>query len=336
MLLAVLAAWLTYRLVERPIRFGHWRQWRFTTVALGAGVALSGLTGFTIYKQEGQPERLQMLAANRATSDGTPEQTQALLATLSSKGGRSAVTEGWRDGDCMLDFKALPSQYKPFCVEKKRPLVFLWGDSHAGSLYPGFKALQDSGQYSFGLGERTAAICPPILGIEPRPLCKSLNNDTIRVIRESKPDIVVLYAWWHEGKVKGRYKDTSGLEPTVAELKKAGVKRIVLLGAVPYWREELPKLLLKEWKAKQRIPLRLGDEFLDPYVKAATAEMRRRSAAMGIEFISGMDYFCNRDGCLSRMESGSAEPLSYDYGHLSLPASKYYVQQIAPLILGKP
>ena len=48
---------------------------------------------------------------------------------------------------------------------------------------------------------------------------------------------MVLYAWWHEGKVKGRYKDTSGLEPTVAELKKAGVKRIVLLGAVPYWRD---------------------------------------------------------------------------------------------------
>ncbi|MCB4364674.1 acyltransferase [Hydrogenophaga taeniospiralis] len=334
-LLAVLLAWLTYRLVERPIRFGHWRQWRFTTVALGAGVALSGLTGFTIYQQEGQPERLQMLAANRASSDGTPEQTQALLATLSSKGGRSAVTEGWRDGDCMLDFKALPSQYKPFCVEKKRPLVFLWGDSHAGSLYPGFKALQDSGQYSFGLGERTAAICPPILGIEPRPRCRSLNDDTIRVIRETKPDVVVLYAWWHEGKVKGRYKDTSGLEPTVAELKKAGVKRIVLLGAVPYWREDLPKLLLKEWKARQRLPLRLGDEFLDPHVKAATAEMRQRAAAMGIEFISGMDSFCNRDGCLSRMESGSTEPLSYDYGHLSLPAVKYYVQQIAPRILGK-
>lgn len=332
-LLAVLLAWLTYRLVETPIRFGHWRQWRFTTVALSAGVAMTGLTGFTIYKQDGQPERLQRLAANQPGQDGTPEQIQALLKTLSSKGGRPAIIEGWRDGDCMLDYKLPASHYKPFCVEQKRPLVFLWGDSHAGSLYPGFKALKDSGKYSFGLGERTAAICPPILGIDPRPLCKSLNDDTIRVIRETKPDIVVLYAWWHEGKVKGRYKDTSGLEPTVAELKKAGVKRIVLLGAVPYWREDLPKLLLKVWREQQRIPLRLGDEYLDPHVKAATAEMRQRAKAMGIEFISGMDYFCNRQGCLTRMEPGSAEPLSYDYGHLTLPAVKYYVEQIAPLIL---
>lgn len=319
MLLAVLLSWLTYVLVEKPIRFGQWRGRRFTTVALCAAVAFTGLTGFTIYKKEGQPSRF-------------PE----LLATLTSKGGRAAITEGWRDGDCMLDYELPASNYKPFCVEKKRPLVFLWGDSHAGSLYPGFKALQDSGKYSFGIGERTGAICPPILGIEPRPLCKSLNDDTIRVIREVKPDIVVLYAWWHEGKVHGRYTDTSGLEPTVAELKKAGVKRVVLLGAVPYWREDLPQILLKVWKEKQNIPLRLGEEYLDPHVRAATAEMRRRAAAMGIEFISGMDYFCNRDGCLTRMEPGSIEPLSYDYGHLTLPAVRYYIQQIAPIILGKP
>lgn len=318
-LLAVLLAWLTYQLVERPIRFGQWRTWRYTTAILSAGVALSGLTGFTIYKQEGQPDRF-------------PE----LLATLTSKGGPPAITEGWRYHDCMLDFKVPPSHFKPFCVEQKRPLVFLWGDSHAASLYPGFKALQDSGKYSFGMGERTAAICPPILGVEPRPLCRSLNDDTIRVIRETRPDIVILYAWWHEGKIRGRYKDISGLEATVAELKKAGVKRIILLGAVPYWRENLPQLLLKLWKDEQRIPLRVGDEYLDPHVRATTAEMRQRSAAMGIEFISGLDYFCNRDGCLTRMEPGSTEPLSYDYGHLSLPAVHYYIQQIAPLILGKP
>jgi peptidoglycan/LPS O-acetylase OafA/YrhL len=318
-LLAVLLAWLTYFLVERPIRFGSWRKRRLTTVALCSAVALTGLTGFTIYKKEGQPDRF-------------PE----LLATLTSKGGRAAITEGWRDGDCMLDYELPASNYKPFCVEKKRPLVFLWGDSHAGSLYPGFKALQDSGKYSFGIGERTAAICPPILGIEPRPLCKSLNDDTIRVIREAKPDIVILYAWWHEAKKHGRYTDISGLEPTVAELKKAGVKRVILLGAVPYWREDLPQLLLKVWKEKQSIPLRLGDEYLDPHVRAATAEMRQRAAAMGIEFISGMDYFCNRDGCLTRMEPGSTEPLSYDYGHLTLQAVRYYIQKIAPIVLGKP
>lgn len=84
------------------------------------------------------------------------------------------------------------------------------------------------------------------------------------------------------------------------------------------------------------MPLRLGKPYLDPHLEAATAEMRQRSAAMGIEFISGTDYFCNRRGCLTRLEPGASEPLSYDYGHLSLPAVKYYVEQIAPLVLGQP
>lgn len=317
--LAVVLSWLTYQFVEKPIRFGPWRKRRFTTVALCAAVAMTGLTGFAIQKKDGVPERF-------------PE----LLSNLTTKGGRAAIVEGWRDGDCVLDYDLPPSNYKPFCVEKKRPLIFFWGDSHAGSLYPGFKALQDSGKYNFGIGQRAGAICPPILGIEPRPLCKDLNNDTIRVIRETKPDVVVLYAWWHEGKVHGRYTDISGLEATVAEIKKAGVPRVVLLGAVPYWREDLPQLLLKVWKDKKTVPLRLGEEYLDPLVRGATAEMRQRAKAMGIEFISGMDYFCNQEGCLTRMTPKSAEPLSYDYGHLSIPAVKYYAEQIAPIILGKP
>ncbi|MFP8780625.1 acyltransferase family protein [Hydrogenophaga sp. RWCD_12] len=318
-LLAVVLSWLTYQFVEKPIRFGQWRKHRFMTVFLCATVAMTGLTGFAILKKDGVPERF-------------PE----LLSNLTTKGGRAAIVEGWRDGDCVLDYDLPPSNYKPFCVEKKRPLIFFWGDSHAGSLYPGFKALQDSGKYSFGIGQRAGAICPPILGIEPRPLCKSLNDDTIRVIRETKPDVVVLYAWWHEGKVHGRYADISGLEATVAEIKKAGVPRVILLGAVPYWKEDLPQLLLKVWKDKKTIPLRLGDEYLDPLVRTTTAEMRQRAKAMGIEFISGMDYFCNQEGCLTRMTPKSTEPLSYDYGHLSIPAVKYYAEQIAPIILGKP
>jgi hypothetical protein len=98
-----------------------------------------------------------------------------LISDMLTKGGRATIVEGWRDGDCMLDFGLPATSYKDSCIDDKKPLVFLWGDSHAGSIYPGFKALQDSGRYTFGIGERTGAICPPILDFEPRPRCKSLN-----------------------------------------------------------------------------------------------------------------------------------------------------------------
>lgn len=319
--LSVVLAWMTFRFVERPIRFGRLKNKPFVTLFLCSAMASTAMAGYAIYVKDGYPNRFP-----------------PLLSNLLSKGGREAITEEWRDGDCMLDFELPASHYKPFCVEQRRPLVFLWGDSHAGSLYPGFKALQESGKYDFGIGERTGAICPPILGAEPRPLCASLNEDAIQTIRESKPDIVILYAWWHEAKVQAQY-DISNLEATVAELKKAGVPRIILLGAVPYWKEDLPQILLKVWRkglASVGPPLRLGDEYLDPYVKETTVEMHERSKAMGIEFISGMDYFCNAQGCLTRLSENSSQPLSYDYGHLSLPAVKYYVEQMAPRIFNKP
>jgi peptidoglycan/LPS O-acetylase OafA/YrhL len=315
-LLAVALAWLTYQLVEKPIRFGRLNR-KFMTVSLCAAMALMAGAGYTTYRSDGYDHRF-------------PD----IVRDMMSKGGRSAIIEGWRDKDCMLDYQLPPSNYKAFCIEKKRPLVFIWGDSHAGSLYPGFKALQESGKYTFGLGERTAAICPSVLGIEPRPLCKSLNDDTIQAIRDARPDVVILYSWWHNK----RY-DLRNLEATVQEIKKAGVPRIIMLGAVPYWKKHLPQILLEEWKkgpVQARPPLRLPEAFLDPEVRNATARMRERAQKVGIEFISGMDYFCNAQGCLTRLTDDAAQPLSYDYGHLTTGAMIYYVEQLAPLIFKKP
>ena len=310
--LSVLLAWATYQFVEKPIRFGRLNR-KGITAALCLAMTLVAGAGYAAYRKDGFDQRFPELVRN-----------------MMSKGGRAVISEGWRDGDCMLDYKLPPSHYKPFCVEQKRPLIFLWGDSHAGSMYPGFKALQDAGRYRFGIGERSGAICPSVLGTETRPLCKSLNDDAIQTIRNSRPDVVILYSWWHNK----RY-DLRNLEATVDEIKKAGVPRIIMLGAVPYWKKHLPQILLEEWKkgpVQARPPMRLPETFLDPQVKAATVQMRERAEKMGIEFISGMDYFCNDKGCLTRMTEDAVQPLSYDYGHLSTSAMIYYVEQLAPLI----
>lgn len=313
--LAAALSWLTYVMVEIPIRFGRFNR-RATTVGLTLLMVAVATAGAVIYKKKGYPARF-------------PD----IVQELTTKGGKAAVTEGWRVGDCMLDFSTPASSYKASCIEKKRPLIMLWGDSHAGSLYPGFKALQDSGRYDFGLGERSAATCPPILDLETRPLCKSLNAANVAAIIKAKPDVVIMYAYWHH-----RRYDLSNLARTVNELKKAGIPRIILLGAVPYWKKPLPQLLLEEWKKGPYAslpPLRLH-EGLDPKLNAITTEMEQRSKDMGIEFISGMRFFCNEQGCLTRLPDETRQPLSYDYGHLSTSAAAYYAQQLAPFIFRPP
>ncbi len=309
--LSVLLAALTYLLVEKPVRFGRLGR-RTMTAALCTAMVGVAAAGTTIQQREGFDERFP-----------------AAVRELMTRSGKQAVIQGWRDKTCALDFRVPATNYQDFCIEKKRPLIFLWGDSHASSLYPGFAALQKGGRYDFGIGERTGAVCPPILGIEPRPLCKSLNDNAIEAIRQAKPDVVVLYAWWHHP----RY-DLKNLEATVAELRRAGVPRIIMLGAVPYWQGPLPRILLEEWKkgpVSQPPPLRLKAQ-LDPKLTQVTQEMRARAEKMGIEFISGLDYFCNAEGCLTRMSQDASEPLSYDYGHLAPNAVRWYVEQLAPLV----
>lgn len=313
--LALVLAWTACRLFEKPSRSGCLNG-TVTTAALCVAIGLVAAAGWGIQRHNGFEQRL-------------PE----LVRHLQSTGGRSAVIQGWRDKDCMLDYRLPASHYKPFCIEQKRPLVFLWGDSHAGSLYPGFRSLQEAGRYEFGFAERTAAICPPVLGIEPRPLCRSLNEANIQAIRDTRPDVVILYAWWHNK----RY-DLRNLEATVEQIRQAGVSRIILLGAVPYWKKHLPQILLEEWKkgpVQTRPPLRLGETFLDPEVRRATDIMRDRARKMGIEFISGMDFFCNAQGCLTRLSEDATQPLSYDYGHLSTGAVAFYIEQLAPLIFNR-
>ncbi len=309
--LSVLLAWLTYRLIEKPVRFGQFNR-RAVTAALCTAMVGVAAAGTTIQQREGFDERY-------------PPSVRELM----ERGGLKAVTQGWRLNDCMLEFEQPASYYKDFCIEKKRPLIFLWGDSHAGSLYPGFKALQEGGQYDFGIGERSSAGCPPVLGTESRPLCTSLNDNAIEAIREAKPDVVLLYAIWHHP----RY-DLSTLEATVAELKSAGVPRIILLGAVPYWDTSLPRVLISEWEkgpVDRPPPLRLNKR-LDPRLDAITPQLRTRAEAMGIEFILGMDYFCNEEGCLTRLNEDATIPLSYDYGHLAPDAATYFAEQLAPLL----
>lgn len=122
------------------------------------------------------------------------------------------------------------------------------------------------------------------------------------------------------------------------QIQQAGVPRIILLGAVPYWRKHLPQILLEEWKkgpVQALPPLRLDDVFLDPEVRRATEIMRERAQRMGIEFISGMDFFCNAQGCLTRLSEDATQPLSYDYGHLSTGAAAFYIERLAPLMFNK-
>ena len=209
--------------MERPIRFGKLIvETKKIPLALCAILLATAILGGYTYQRNGFDFRF-------------PKFIQALL------NNQPKLDEGWRSGTCILDQGHPSSEFSPDCVDKiadkaKRPLLFLWGDSHAAALYPGLKHLQDTGAYNFGVAQRTAAVCPPIIG-DARPWCNEINTSSFKLIQELKPEIVMMYAYWSHGlDGKGGFGglyDLSKLDATVAELKKAGREKSHFDGPKP-------------------------------------------------------------------------------------------------------
>jgi SGNH domain (fused to AT3 domains) len=321
--LSILLAWLTYRFVERPIRFGQLVvATKKIPLALCGVLLATAMAGGYAYQRDGFSFRF-------------PKFIQALLEN------QPKLDDGWRTGECILDQGHPSSEFSPNCIDKdKRPLLFLWGDSHAAALYPGLKHLQDTGAYSFGVAQRTGAVCPPIIG-DTRPWCNEINTDSFKLIKELKPEIVMMYAYWSHGlDGKGGFAglyDLTKLDATVAELKKIGVKKVILMGPSPYWKNSLPHNIVETWKKTKAVtkpPLRLsyGDFGLVAELPIYDKQMRDIAKRLDISYISGVDFLCNADGCLTRDSEDGVKVASVDYGHLTVDAAQTYLKRIAPLI----
>jgi peptidoglycan/LPS O-acetylase OafA/YrhL len=324
---AISLAWLTYRFVEWPIRFGKLVvETKKIPLALCAVLFVIAAVGGYTYKNGGFESRF-------------PKFIQEIL------NNQPWLHEGWRLKTCILEQDHPSSEFADSCVDKnKRPLVFLWGDSHAAALYPGLKHLQDSGTYTFGIAQRTGAVCPPLLN-DARPWCNEINTSSFNLIKELKPEIVMLYAYWADGLdgkggLAGLY-DLKQLDVTVSELKKAGVQKIILMGPTPYWNNTLPHNIVENWKKGNPLskpPLRLGYDTigLNEKLPLYNQQMKDMAKRLDISYIAGLDYFCNPDGCLTRDSEDGLKVTSIDYGHLTVDAAQTYIKQIAPLIFSKP
>ena len=111
-IMAVALAWLTYRFIERPVRFGN--SGRFTVVVLCALMGIIGLLGYITYRQKGFPERLEFLA-NKVLIDDTTSLDRVFFS----------------DGSCEKILQ-LDTRGNPVChTTTNHPEVLVVGDSHA-------------------------------------------------------------------------------------------------------------------------------------------------------------------------------------------------------------
>jgi peptidoglycan/LPS O-acetylase OafA/YrhL len=322
---SVLLAWGTYELIEKPIRFGARARWK--PLALLGGMAVMALAGVMVDASDGAafryPPAIRPLAAYQY--DKERERYSAVLS------GRNCFIEG-------IDIRF--ADIGPNCIDPaagNKPLVVLWGDSHAASLYAGLKAVQDRAE-NFRIAQFTANACAPVLGWEyfQHGTCRAFNDAAFERIRSLKPDTVVLEgAWWYYCTTAGDNDlDLAALQSTIRQLQSSGVRRIVVFGDLPVWRMPQPKVGVKLWLDTHALPERTHAYFndtsaqVDGWVRAAVTQT-------GAVFVSPIDALCDPRGCLLTTDPARWTPLAWDAAHLSEAGSVYLLSRAADQVLGQ-
>jgi peptidoglycan/LPS O-acetylase OafA/YrhL len=301
----------TYVLVEKPIRFGTVRK--ISVPALSAGMAAVVAAAVAII-----------------ATDGFSYRIDAELNRLSHLTNAN-IGERWRDHSCFLEPEDQKSQFPPECDSPVRPLVVLWGDSHAAMLYPGLQDIIDSRR--LGLAQYTISACPPLVHVARagRPLCQDTNDWVLTKIERDRPQTVLLSAMWF---VKSPDYDFELLRSTVSELRMRGAPRIVVFGPAPRWEGLLPSLLAGCMREQTSIS---GHKYSRCGLTKDLDDLDRRvahtAATLGVEYVSIYNTLCNAAGCMTMVTP--SEVSTRDDSHLTPAAAAFVLLQNKATVFGK-
>jgi peptidoglycan/LPS O-acetylase OafA/YrhL len=294
--LSFVLAYLTYRLLELPLRSYVRRvSWKPVPVLIVLMLVLGG-GGLVVDRSGGAPSRLPLLMRKLT-------------------GYTYAYKPVYREGTCFLRNDQDATAFTASCVEPgAKPLLFLWGDSHAADLYPGLRALETSRR--FRIAQFTASSCPPFVHYSPphRPFCEELNGAVLAKLRALHPQEVLLSAAWE------RYNDRTPLIRTVALLRRLHVPSIVLVGPGPDWPQGLPQVLYTIFQERNALPTRVKRGLSDqpPLIDAKMRALARR---LRVPYVSLLAALCNSDGCISRTGAGGNEITVWDTAHFTRAGS---------------
>jgi len=316
---AFILAVMTYKFIEQPFRrrlFGQ-RQIPLLLASMALIVALSA----GIFLADGLPIRFADIGDTATILD-----SDRLIRDWQEK---------VRTPSCHLQ-DATATRQAPSCIEDVRPLLLLWGDSHAASLYPGLQALQAT--HRFGIAQLTQSGCPPLFNLAKlvfRPNCNELNQADLERAAALKPALILLGAAWHHHDYPLQNEEViERLVASVAIIRaRVPEAKIIVVGPAPRWIVPLPALYRRALTFSHRLPERRLAQPLDPDVTALDGLMKQRLQDAGIQYLSIQQQLCNADGCLTRLNDPLSSLSFIDDGHISPTTSVRVVGDLAPEIL---
>ena len=314
--LAFILADITYRFVEKPIRFRLTAR-SSKTVFTSAALAVIAIVGLTLNAFDGLPSRF-------------PVETQNMFRDYSP-----AATSAARATGCFLTPDNLGSRFSG-CDEHGKSAgkkIVVWGDSHAAHLIPGLQQLANS--HGFNLIQYTVSSCPPLFSFETTVHQKKCS-DAYEIVAEKiallRPDSVIMAGSWftyYMSPEGGRIDESIRL--TVERLKSMGVQRIVGVGQFPHWTAPPQRILSRIYSPFAGLldlePKELQDNNKSLIVWGAFDVDKRLEEAFlkaGATFISPKSTLCNENGCRLLVPGGDGAPMEFDANHLTVAGSIYF------------
>ncbi|WP_316227613.1 acyltransferase family protein [Bradyrhizobium sp. SZCCHNR3015] len=321
MMAAVGLAWLTYRYIERPIRFGY-RQ-RSIVPAVAATMAAVAIVGVVDVALGGLPSRLNRNRSLYAAYFESYLNGTGHLEERAQIGQNQCNFYAW---DAKMPTLVPRAAIDPDCYTKhSAKSVLLFGDSIAADLYYGLREVLPkdiSVLLIFSSGCQPGYLVPHIVQIHH---CAMANHFAMERIKADPPDVVVMNS--------NNSYEIDAIRKVSAMIKGYGVKHVLLLSERPHWKPYLYKIILNEyWPQMPRyIPGHQDEELaaLDEKFKAALRSDEP------FEFIDERKPFCNSEGCLTFLGNDPRDGMiTFDHGHLRPFASVWLArQQLGPLIM---
>ncbi len=323
---ALITAVASYRLVENPIRHARlFSRRRMPSVGLGVVLVAGTLSIIAVQSDLFVASGAQEIAGPRVQTEIS--YPISALATYVY----NPIGNPWRDGTCFLNQNQSPSAFRN-CVESgTKPLVVLYGDSHAAQLYPALSAHPEVRGYR--LAQFTASACIPALGVAEtnEPHCEETNVDVVQRIRRLHPYEVILGAAWYA------YQPSAieDVGKTIHALRRDGVKRIVLLGSSPYWTTALPTALYQYGTLHpgRPLPYRMNFDLRRPLMHFFARVVAGLAHRNRVPFVQPTTVLCDQSGCLTRLGGRLSQLTQFDAAHLTNVGAEYVLSQLRSELL---
>lgn len=340
-ILSVVLAWLTYKLLERRIRLGGNSKAKVAILVVCMGVI--GYVGYNIYSRDGLSFR-SIVVKQKAIAE-------------------SFDWKYWENPDCRKKFGISPCQYS------SEPLsLMIVGDSHGNHLYPGLvNALQaDAGVISAGTCTPTSGVKLLVNKNQAEHPCAT--NDYLAQnikILDANPTIktVILSSFWrpvleggfinerereHWGgiRVESALPEERGLPPdeliyrgikrTISELKRRE-KDVIFVRDTPDFELDIRDICLKRFALARDAECQLPRSTFDNRRSKENLLVERlRKDFPDLKLLDPFDTFCNAESCFLSVNGIS---LYRDQHHLSEYGSTFLAKSLVDSYLknsGKP